>query len=706
MFQRSITATLLGLTPALLWAQAVPQVLQEVVVSGSRTETKLSETPVSIGAVSRDKWEADKPKNVGEIINRLPGVFWNDLGNEQHSMSIRQPISTNSVYQYLEDGIPIRPLGVFNHNALNETNMNGSAGVEVVKGAASSLYGSNAVGGAVNFLSLAPSRTPTGSLGLRHDSTDGFTRVDTGASNTWGDLGLRLAHYSSRRDQHNWQQYSGGSKDSVTLRGDYNLGLSSWLRTTLVHTDLDTDMTGSVFENDYRSNPGKSINTFTWRKDKTTRLNMAWEGETTHDGLTTVTVFARNNDHGQLPSYTVSTCTVNASTCKSGVKGTLNNNHVESLGVDVKHVQSLNWLAARLVSGIYIDRSQNDYVSDNLKITKDSAGVYQSYVLNNTDAPTGQRDYGAGISNDAVFAQLEFTPAANWRVVAGGRYDSISYNFKNKLTPSADFGAANEVRSFAKFSPKLGATLALSSTQSVYGNLSRGFTPPEVSQLYGKTAVPELFPAVYNNTELGWRALFDHQVKLDSAVYQLDGTDTIVSYTPATGDSYNKNAGKTRSQGVELSLEQQLVAWDWRLGVNWAEHTFVRYVVSDKTGSKEDYAGKFMPQAPKQTIHAQVGWTFTPGSRLSLGVVKQGGYWMNNLNTVRYDGHTLWNMAATHPLNQGLALWGQVRNLTDERYADSASSSFKSGTYTPNTQNSYSPGAPRSVMVGLTWSMK
>jgi hypothetical protein len=62
---------------------------------------------------------------------------------------------------------------------------------------------------------------------------------------------------------------------------------------------------------------------------------MAWEGETTHDGLTTVTVFARNNDHGQLPSYTVSSCTVNTSTCKSGVKGTINNTHVESLGVDV-----------------------------------------------------------------------------------------------------------------------------------------------------------------------------------------------------------------------------------------------------------------------------------------------------------------------------------------------------------------------------------
>ncbi|MEY5022319.1 MAG: hypothetical protein RIS72_894, partial [Pseudomonadota bacterium] len=65
-----------------------------VVVSGSRTETKLSETPVSIGSVNRSQWDQDKVKSVGEMINRIPGVFWNDLGNEQHSMAIRQPIST------------------------------------------------------------------------------------------------------------------------------------------------------------------------------------------------------------------------------------------------------------------------------------------------------------------------------------------------------------------------------------------------------------------------------------------------------------------------------------------------------------------------------------------------------------------------------------------------------------------------------------
>lgn len=134
-----------------VYAAEDTQTLDEVVVSGSRTAEKLSETPMAIGVVGERALKRDKPKTIGEVINRIPGVSWNDLGNEQHSMGIRQPNSTNAVYQYLEDGIPIRPLGVFNHNSLNEMNLAGSGSVEVVKGAASSLYGSNAVGGAVNF---------------------------------------------------------------------------------------------------------------------------------------------------------------------------------------------------------------------------------------------------------------------------------------------------------------------------------------------------------------------------------------------------------------------------------------------------------------------------------------------------------------------------------------------------------------------------
>ena len=673
--------------------------LEAVVVSGSRTETKLSETPQAIGAVKNEVLQRDKPKTMGEVINRIPGVYWNDLGNEQHSMGIRQPISTNAVYQYLEDGIPIRPLGVFNHNSLNEMNMAGTDSVEVVKGAASSLYGSNAVGGAVNFLTAPSSRTPYASIGIRHDDTAGFTRYDTSASNTWDKLGLRFSQYSSRRTNNNWQEYSRGSKDSFSLRGDYALSLSSQLRATLVHTDLDTATPGSLFENDYYNNPGKSINTFTYRKDKTTRANLAWEGETTENGISTVTVFSRKNDHGQLPSYTITGCT--AVTCK----GTINNNHVESLGLDIKHQQEFDWLASRLIAGVYIDKSDNPYVSDNLNIVRDPvSGKYISYTNSSAANPTGVRNYKADIDNTAVFAQWEFSALEKMRVVVGGRSDSIRYDFQNNLAPagSADFGSPNESRSFSHFSPKTGATYALSKDTSVYTNISQGFTPPEVSQLYSKTSVPDLKPATYNNYEIGMRMAFlNGTVKLDSALYRLDGKDTIVSYTVAPGNSENRNAGRTRSQGLEFGLNYDAGAFDARFGTTIASHRFLKYQVSNIL----DYTGKEMPQAPSDITTAEFGYKPVANARIALELVHQGAYLMNNANTEEYPGHLLLNLCSNYQFAKSWEAWLQLRNLTDKRYADSASSSYSGiGAKSPNTQNQYSPGAPRSLMVGLSYT--
>jgi iron complex outermembrane recepter protein len=77
---------------------------------------------------------------------------------------------------------------------------------------------------------------------------------------------------------------------------------------------------------------------------------------------------------------------------------------------------------------------------------------------------------------------------------------------------------------------------------------------------------------------------------------------------------------------------------------------------------------------------------------------------MNNANTVRYGGHALLNLRANWQASKEVELWLQVRNLGDRHYADSASSSYAgSGSYVPNAQNQYTPGAPRSFMLGLSY---
>jgi outer membrane receptor protein involved in Fe transport len=77
----------------------------------------------------------------------VAGVWVSVTGGEGHQTAIRQPLNTNPVYLFLEDGVPTRSTGFFNHNALYEVNLPGAEGIEVTKGPGSALYGSDAIGG-------------------------------------------------------------------------------------------------------------------------------------------------------------------------------------------------------------------------------------------------------------------------------------------------------------------------------------------------------------------------------------------------------------------------------------------------------------------------------------------------------------------------------------------------------------------------------
>jgi outer membrane receptor protein involved in Fe transport len=79
---------------------------------------------------------------------------------------------------------------------------------------------------------------------------------------------------------------------------------------------------------------------------------------------------------------------------------------------------------------------------------------------------------------------------------------------------------------------------------------------------------------------------------------------------------------------------------------------------------------------------------------------------MNDANTVKYGGHDVFSLQGNYDFGQGWEAWLQVRNLFDKAFAYTASSSYKgTGAYDANTQNTYGPGAPRSLMIGMTWMM-
>jgi outer membrane receptor protein involved in Fe transport len=185
-------------------------------------------------------------------------------------MSIRQPLQYKALFVYMEDGLPIRPVGVFNHNALIEINMAGIERVEVIRGPSSALYGSGAVGGVINFITPEPSEAFSGYFNARMDNY-GYRRSDFNASSTFGRLGVYAGGYVARQ-RDSWADHTDFDKLSLTFRADYALtDRTEWI-TTVSTNHLDTDMRGELDSLNFFGRGYSSLQTFTYRTVDATRV--------------------------------------------------------------------------------------------------------------------------------------------------------------------------------------------------------------------------------------------------------------------------------------------------------------------------------------------------------------------------------------------------------------------------------------------------
>ncbi|HET7188666.1 MAG TPA: carboxypeptidase-like regulatory domain-containing protein, partial [Gemmatimonadaceae bacterium] len=91
--------------------------LTPMTVSATRELRRRDEASATIDVMDGAELRRTHASHPSGIMNRIPGVHVSELSGEGHSMSMRQPITTKPMYLYLEDGIPTRATGFFNHNA-------------------------------------------------------------------------------------------------------------------------------------------------------------------------------------------------------------------------------------------------------------------------------------------------------------------------------------------------------------------------------------------------------------------------------------------------------------------------------------------------------------------------------------------------------------------------------------------------------------
>ena len=236
--------------------------LESVVVTASRQAATRAETPVAIHKIGSALIQDTKALQLTEIINKVPGVVMLDYRNEQHGMGIRQPFGTSAYFLYLEDGLALRPLGVFNHNALIETNLQGLNSVEVIKGPASSLYGPEAVGGAINLITKTAPGIPTAQVGLQVDEW-GYNRVQFTAGAQVGKKWSIMTGGYVARQKGSWASNSDFDKSSINVRLDYQFTPKTKLWGSFAYNDYFSQTGGNIDSTGYYSRSYKSPADFT-----------------------------------------------------------------------------------------------------------------------------------------------------------------------------------------------------------------------------------------------------------------------------------------------------------------------------------------------------------------------------------------------------------------------------------------------------------
>lgn len=667
--------------------------LNEVVVSVDREKESRTESPIAISSISQARIQEMKPTSIDQVLNQTPGVNMVDLGNEQHTMSIRRPIDYGASYLYMEDGIPIRTSGVFNHNALLEINMANTSKIEVIRGPVSNIYGSEAIGGALNFISKKPSLHPTAGGSLQANDI-GYRRADFYASNTINNtLGLRFSGYYANQNN-GIISHSNFDKLALSLSAHYFISSKTELVWSSSYIDYYADMTGSLDSADFYSKSYESAQTFTNRQVDAFRTKLALNTYWSAHSKLTLTGFFRRNSVKQNPSYRV----------KDDYKpwvpsgnpnlahGEINNNSFKSFGLIAQQKNTFSWLNSTLITGGSLDYSPNTYEANYIEIHKNDQGIYDRFIQ--TDSLLA--DYNADLLNTAVYAQLKIEPVNGLHITGGIRYDHFKYAFDNHLGSNAFTSVLDGKNTFSQLTPKLGLTYDLKNNIGLYANYGQGFVPPQVSELYRGNDIPTLKPVYYENYELGgWMTFAKNKAKLDVSVYSMDGKDEIISVLLDDGSRVRQNAGKTAHKGIEYALNI-LVHTDleFRFGGSNALHKFVDFNESGK-----DYSGNKMPQAPQWIANAQI--TYKPhrlkGLRIGLEWQHIDHYFMDQQNTKTYDGYNVFNLRLGYTW-KSFEVWTNVLNVTNELYATVARAT-KWG-------QSYSLGKPRHIAFGIGYSFK
>lgn len=520
--------------------------------TASKTDTPLIETPQSISVIPAEQIELLKPRDVAEALTYTAGInraAWVDRVSDQfvvRGFTSTQPYLDGMRYQVgIYDG-QMEPYGLER--------------VEVLKGAASTLYGSLPPGGLINAVSKQPTTEPLREVGLDVGS---FQRKQLsadfgGALTEDGAWSYRLTSVLRKSDAP--QDYSNDDRAYIagTLRWRPNAATSLTLRAEFQRDATVTPggypLYGTVLPSPYGEIPVSrfigepSFDTFDVNRkvagyllehDFNEGLKLRhgvryYQGEIHRREIQARNYYGFASDQrtftrrGHERYQTSKGVTMDTSLQAKFQTGAIQ--HTALLGLDYSKT---TW--------------RDEYYIYSMPDLDLFDPVYGGAIgpQQRSDDNWGQRN----IRQTGLYVQDQMKFGQRWVVLAGGRWDNVSYDDYNPLTGVV---AADGEKSH-KFSGRLGAVYLADNGLAPFAGFSQSFQPQAGSDRTGS----RFKPTEGEQYEVGVRYQpVDSDTLVSAAIYQLTQKNVTVS-DPLNTD-FSVQMGEVRSRGFELEARTRL----------------------------------------------------------------------------------------------------------------------------------------------------
>lgn len=691
-------------------------VMDEMVISATRTEKKVDEAPTHVTVISREEMRRREITAVDEALKWEAGVYAKrrkGVADHLSEVSLRGLPGDERTLIML-NGLPLND-GYSSQVPWNHLNVDDVERIEVIRGPGSALYGGNAMGGVVNIVTSAPKeREIMARFGVGYLEGDGDPNIfkyGLSVGDALGDFSLRLGLDLTDSEGYatdlvskttsagagvpnsgygvenrttgagNWVVGDKGDnatyRESLTALAQYALTEDSALRVDILrghsqysYNDPKTYLESGSFRGRAQANDGFRTGVirprdFAGGRGKENQLTTALT-YTNDLGKIDLSAKAGYSHKRKIYSSYASTDWDGNAVDKelSDQPGSLVDSDSFGYFLDVQADHAVTD-EHTLTYGVYF--RMDDYLQD-----EDWLERFQDWESHHSD-----KDQTMGKARQyAVFVQDEWSVTDEVTLYGGARFD-----YWEAIDGQSGLGGAtvkHSDHSDNAVSPKAAVVWHPLEDSYLRTSVGRAFRAPNLYEMYrtwtsttGRTyfSNPKLKPEILWNYEVGGdQYFFERRLKLSATWFHTDIEDMIDSRTLANGDTEKQNLGKVRIDGWELGASVH--PWDW-LGL-WGNWTILDTEIME-FDANEAAVGNELAGIPLETINLGADLTWDKITFSVVGSYQGRNYYdeMNDDVANTYTSNTkvwLWDAKVAYAPCDHFEMSASVTNVFDEMY--------------------------------------